>query len=149
MTLELRTPPPDFVEIHPDQWTQPFWDAAAEHRLVCARCIRCRRLRMPPSPFCPHCQSQEIQWSELSGRGVIFTFTVVHHPVMPELVEAVPYAVAAVDLEGAKGIRLLGNVISVDSEGLRVGLPVQIEWADVRPGISVPRFRPITSPPPP
>jgi uncharacterized protein len=146
MTVELRVPSPDYVDIHPDRWTQPFWDAAAEHRLVCASCGECGALRIPPGPFCPRCQSQEIQWAELRGLGVVFTYTVVHHPVMPELADGVPYAVAAVDLDDAPGIRLLANLVSVDSEDLRVGMRVEIEWADIREGISLPRFRPTISP---
>jgi len=139
--MELHTPPAEWIQINPDHWTQPFWDAAADHRLVCARCRACGRFRLPPSPFCPGCQSQEVVWSELSGRGTVFTYTIVHHPVLPDLVGSVPYAVAAVDLEGATGIRLLGNVVGLDGEDITVGMSVELEWADIRAGLSVPRFR--------
>ncbi len=140
--MELHTPPPEWIHINPDHWTQPFWEAAADHRLVCARCGVCGTFRLPPSPFCPRCQSQEVEWPELSGRGTVFTYTIVHHPVLPDLVESVPYAVAAVDLEEAIGVRLLGNLVGIDSADIRVGMAVELEWADVRAGLSVPRFRP-------
>jgi uncharacterized OB-fold protein len=97
---------------------------------------------MPPSPFCPKCRSQELDWPELSGRGTVFTYTIVHHPVMPALSESVPYAVAAVDLEGAGGVRLLGNLVEVDTDAIRVGMAVDLVWADIRERLSVPRFRP-------
>jgi uncharacterized OB-fold protein len=142
--VELRTPPPETINIRPDQWTEPFWTAAAEHRLVCARCAACKTYRMPPSPFCPRCRSQEIEWPELRGRGTVFTYTIVHHPVLPALSEHVPYAVAAVTLPDAPGTRLVGNVVGVDSEDLAVGMEVQVEWADIRDGVTVPRFRPVS-----
>ncbi len=141
--MELRTPPDDFIQINPDQWTEPFWAAAAQHRLVCARCRQCRTYRMPPSPFCPRCRSQELDWPELSGEGTVFTYTVVHHPVMPALQDCVPYAVAAVTLPDADGVRLLGNMVGINSEDLNVGLAVKVVWADIREGLSLPRFEPV------
>jgi uncharacterized OB-fold protein len=144
--MELRTPPAEFVAIQPDQWTKPFWEAASQHRLICARCSQCGTYRMPPSPFCPRCRSQQIEWEQISGRGTIFTYTVVHHPVLPALSDHVPYAVAVVRLPDAGGVRLLGNVVGMDSEELAVGLPVRVVWADIRDGVSVPRFEPDGSP---
>ncbi len=141
--MELRTPPPEAIVIRPDTWTEPFWAAAAEHRLVCARCADCGRYRMPPGPFCPACRSQALEWPELGGRGTIFSYTVVHHPVTAALRDAVPYAVAAVTLPDAPGARLVGNLVGIDSETLGIGLEVQVEWADIREGVSVPRFRPV------
>jgi uncharacterized OB-fold protein len=140
MTVELKMPPPELVNINPDQWTAPFWAAAAEHRLVCAQCRNCGRYRMPPGPFCPRCRSQEVDWPQLSGRGTVYTYTIVTHAVAPALRDHVPYAVAAVSLPDADGVRLLGNVVGVDSDDLAVDLPVQVEWADIRDGVSVPRF---------
>jgi uncharacterized OB-fold protein len=38
----------------------------------------------------------------------------------------------------------VGNVVGVDSEDLAVGMEVQVEWADIRDGVTVPRFRPVS-----
>jgi uncharacterized OB-fold protein len=140
--MELHVPPAEWIKIQPDQWSKPFWTAASEHRLVCGQCVDCKTYRMPPSPFCPRCRSQEVHWQELTGRGTIFTYTVIHHPVLPMLSRSVPYAVAAVTLPDAGGVRLLGNLVGVDSEDLAVGMEVRVEWADLDAGFSVPRFRP-------
>ena len=138
--MELKVPPAELVHLNPDQWTAPFWAAAAQHHLVCARCGNCGRFRMPPGPFCPRCRSQEVEWPRLSGQGTVFTYTIVTHPVMPILHGHLPYAVAAVTLSDAGGVRLLGNVVGIDSEELAVGLPVRVQWADIAEGVSVPRF---------
>lgn len=140
--MELKVPPVDPAVMNPDRWTIPFWTAAARHQLVCARCVGCGRFRMPPGPFCPRCRRQDVDWIELSGRGTVFTYTIVVHPVLPTLSGHVPYAVAAVTLPDADGARLLGNVVGIDSEELTVGLPVKVEWADVAEGLSVPLFAP-------
>jgi uncharacterized OB-fold protein len=122
-----------------DVWTEPFWEAAAQHRLLCARCGHCGRHRMPPNAFCPHCRSQEIVWDELSGRGTIFTFTIIRHPVIPAVRNAVPYVVAVIDLEGAPGARLVVNVVNADESVLAIDGAVTIVWDDCPGGITVPR----------
>jgi uncharacterized OB-fold protein len=73
----------------------------------------------------------------------VFTYTIVHHPVLPALVGHVPYAVAAVQLPDAGGVRLPGNVIGVDSDQIHVGMQVRVEWVDIRAGVTLPRFRPL------
>jgi uncharacterized OB-fold protein len=138
--MELRVPPAELIHINPDRWTAPFWEAAAQHRLVCPRCGNCGTFRMPPSPFCPRCRAQEVDWHQVSGHGTVFTYTIVTHPVMPVLRECVPYAVAVVTLPDAGNVRLLGNVVGMDSGDLVVNLPVKVQWADIAAGVSVPRF---------
>lgn len=140
--MELKVPPAELFPINPDQWTAPFWAAAAEHRLVCARCGSCGRFRMPPSPFCPRCRSQALDWQELSGEGHVYTYTIVTHPVLPSLQDHVPYAAAAVSLADADGVRLIGNMVGLDSDAITVDMPVRVEWADATTGIAIPRFRP-------
>jgi uncharacterized OB-fold protein len=140
--MELKVPPPELIRLNPDQWTAPFWAAAAQHRLVCARCRACGTFRMPPSPFCPRCRQQEIDWAELSGLGTIYTYTIVTHAVLPSLQDHLPYAVGAVTLPDADGARLLGNVVGIDSDELAVDMPVRVQWADIAPDLSVPRLTP-------
>jgi uncharacterized OB-fold protein len=142
IAVELRLPPADIVVLQPDRSTAPFWEAAAEHRLVCPRCTSCATYRFPPGPFCPRCRDQEVAWVEVDPHGDLYTYTVVHHAVLPVLRDHVPYAVGLASLPGAGGVRLHGNLIDVDADDLRVGMPVQVVWADLGPGVTVPRLRP-------
>ena len=50
-----------------DTITLPFWQAAAEHRLVVQRCTDCAATRHPPSPVCPACRPDGSDWQEVSG----------------------------------------------------------------------------------
>jgi uncharacterized OB-fold protein len=50
--------------------------------------------------------------------------------------------VAAVTLPDADGVRLLGNIVQMDSDQLAVDLPVKVQWADIADGVVVPRFAP-------
>ncbi len=122
-----------------DADTRPFWDAVAEHRLCVQRCGECERLRHPPSPLCPACHSDRHEWFELSGRGEIYTYTVVHRPVAPD--QQVPFIIVAIALEGADGLRLVSNLVDADPSQVQIGLAVEVAWEDLGPELALPRFR--------
>jgi uncharacterized OB-fold protein len=138
-----QVPPQSLGALHPDVFTEPFWRAVAEHRLTCAQCTSCGAFRMPPSAFCPRCHAQEVAWPELSGRGTVFSFTVARHALTPDLADYLPYVVAVVDIEGAPGARLISNIIDIDVEDVRIGMPVEVVWEDVEgSAATLYRFRP-------
>lgn len=124
------------VELHPDRWTVPFWDAARRHELVVARCATCATPRpMPPGPYCWECDGQEVSWSVLPGTGEVFTYTVVRQA-------AEPYVVAVISLDGVDGVRLTSDLVGVDLERVRIGLPVRVVWDDADDATTIPRFGP-------
>lgn len=139
--MTARAPSPRLVGLRPDAWTQPFWSAAAEHRLVCARCGGCGTFRMPPSPFCHACRSQEVDWVQLGGEGRVYSYTVIRRAVVPMLRDSVPYVVAVVELPDAPGVRLVTNIVDVDPDEVHIGMPVAVGWDDVAEGVAIPRFR--------
>jgi len=137
-----KLPPEELIGLTPDIWTQPFWDAAAEHRLVIPRCTTCATFRLPPSAFCWHCQAQEVEWVEHDGAGELYSFTIIHHPLLPDLADSVPYVPGVVELPDTNGCRLVGALRDVQLDAVRVGMPVELVWRDVRDGETVPTFRP-------
>jgi uncharacterized OB-fold protein len=143
MTAPIAKRPPILSKLVTDQWTKPFWDAAAQHRLVAARCGQCGRFRMPPTPFCPHCRSQAIDWVELSGDGIVYSYSIVTRALVPGTDDALPYITAVVSLDDAGGVRLISNVVDVAIDRLHVGDAVSVVWDDQTNGITIPRFRPI------
>jgi uncharacterized OB-fold protein len=140
-----KVPPGSLIVLAPDAWTLPYWEAAAEHRLVVPRCTGCGTFRLPPSPFCWKCQSQSVDWVEQPGRGTVYSFTVVWHPVLPDMADAVPYVPAVVSLPDAGGVRVVGSMVDVRPSEVHIGLDVELVWRDVRQGTSVPTWRPATS----
>jgi uncharacterized OB-fold protein len=130
------------ISITTDVFTEPFWRAAAEHRLVVARCTSCATFRLPPSAFCWSCRAQEVEWVEQPGRGIVYSFTVVRHPLMPDLVDTVPHVPAVVELPETNGCRLVGPMTDCTVGDVRIGLDVELVWRDVEEGVSVPMWRP-------
>ena len=134
--------PESTIQLTPNVWTEPFWAAAAEHRLVVPRCTNCGAHRLPPTPFCWRCRTQVVEWEQHDGHGTIYSFTVVRHAVIPDVRDALPLVAAVVALDGiTEGGRLVGNVVDCDPADVRIGLPVVTDWYDVRDGETVPVFR--------
>ena len=115
-----------------------FWDAAAEGRLVAQRCAGCNELRHPPRPMCPRCSSLEVEVAELSGRGTLYSYAILHHPQHP----AFDYPVIGVLVDLEEGIRLLSNLIGVSKDDVHIGMRVQVEFAPTEDGPLIPVFRP-------
>jgi uncharacterized OB-fold protein len=127
----------------PDQDSQPFWDACREHELRGQRCAACGRFRWPPRAYCPACLSAESEWVRLSGRGQVYSFSVVHHAVAPAFKDATPYVVALVTPDGTDGrMQLLSNVIDCPWEQVRVGMAVEVVFDETM----LPSFRPAPIP---
>jgi uncharacterized OB-fold protein len=125
-----------------DQDTEAFWAACREHRLVVQRCAECGAHRFAPAPVCHRCHSFETELEESSGRGRLFTWTVVHQVMHPAVADAAPYNVAVVELDDCGGVLLTTNIVGVDEAELVAGLPVQVWWDDIDDDVTVPRFAP-------
>ncbi|PLW65875.1 hypothetical protein GQS52_25975 [Streptomyces sp. SCUT-3] len=116
-----------------------FWfEACLEHRLLIQRCTACGTLRHPPGPCCGVCRSFDWDTVEASGRGEVYSFVVNHHPRVPAF--DYPLVVAVVEL--AEGTRLIANLVDVEPDRIRIGMPVVLEWIDADPQLSLPAFRP-------
>ena len=63
--------------------TKTFWDGLNEERLTLPRCDSCEHVIWYPRLFCPMCHTTDVSWFDASGKGEIYSFTVVRHPLAP------------------------------------------------------------------
>ncbi|MFF9480575.1 bifunctional MaoC family dehydratase N-terminal/OB-fold nucleic acid binding domain-containing protein [Streptomyces sp. NPDC014733] len=105
-----------------------FWAGVAGHRLLIQRCTGCGRLRMPWLPGCARCGSPEWDTVEAAGGGTVHSYVVMHHPPFPAFDP--PYAVALIALD--EGVRLVAGVTGVRYDEVRIGMPVRLEFQQVR-----------------
>lgn len=119
----------------------PFWESCRNRELRFQRCTGCGRFRHPPVPACQACQSMAFGWEPAGTAGVLFSYTVVHHPVSEAMKAHVPYNVAIVAFPNCGGVRLVSNVIDVAPDGLRLGMPLELVWEAADNGWLLPRFR--------
>ncbi len=123
----------------PTALTEPFWKAAAEHRLVAQCCDACGRLRHYPRPMCPVCYATQTSWQQLSGRGHIYSYSVAHRAFHPFWADRVPYMIATIELE--EGIRMLSEMPDLAPESVAIGLPVMVDFEPIEAGLTLPLFR--------
>ena len=106
----------------PDGDTQAFWDSIAHGGLRLQLCLHCKRHVFYPRSVCPHCSSTDLDWVESSGRGRVYSFTVVHRA--PPGFAGAPYVVALVDLD--EDVRLMTRLVDVAPTDVTIGLEVEL-----------------------
>ena len=126
-----------------DAITLPFWEAAAEHRLVVQRCTACGRTRLPPAPLCAECHSTDSDWKPLSGRGEVYTYTVAYRPIAAG--QPLPTVIAVIALEDSEGLRMISNLVDSDPDEVAIGAPVELAWENMSRDLAIPRFRVVGS----
>ncbi len=129
------------ASIHPDVHTREFWEFVAKRELRFQKCGGCGVFRFPPLLGCRECGSTEVQWVAVAGRGRVFSYTVVHHPAIPDVEQEVPYSVVVVEFDDAPGARLISNVLDVGIDEVEVGMELDLVWDEPKPGVVLPRFR--------
>ena len=131
--------PGEQIRITTNPNTEPFWDAAKEHKLTACKCGNCGHFRMPPSAYCPECSSQAVEWPTLPGTGTVFSYVVCNKN--PANGEDYIYVPVVVDLDGAPGTRLNANVTGVNAEDVHIGMKVSVEWTPIQDGWVLPNFK--------
>jgi len=124
----------------PDVETKPFWDACREGKFLLRHCDVCGRDHYYPRPFCPSCWSDTVSWREASGRGTLYTYSVVHVNDLPPFNERVPYVAAVVELD--EGPKVMTTIEGVPLDELRVDMPVVVAFKAISDDVTIPVFRP-------
>jgi hypothetical protein len=116
-----------------------FYQAAARGELRFQRCTDCGAWRHYPRPVCPRCLSRRCAWERASGRGRIFTWTIVHGPTLPAFQAELPYNVVDVLLD--EGIHFQSQLLDCPPEEIRADLPVEAVFVPVSEEITLVKFR--------
>lgn len=116
-----------------------FFGWCKRRELRFQRCTACTAWRHVPREMCPECGSFEWEWARSTGRGTIFTWTVVARALHPAFQSDAPYAPVVVEME--EGVRLLSAMTDCAPEDLHVGMPVEVVFEDVTGEVTLPRFR--------
>lgn len=133
--MSVRLIPPN------TELSQPYWDAARQNRLVVQQCGDCSHMLFPPGANCPKCGSRKLTWTQVSGKGVVYTYTIAHRPPHPVLAEQCPLAIAVVELD--EGPRMMSNVMGCDPGTIRIGMAVQVAFEPIDDSdVLLPVFRP-------
>ncbi|HEY6416982.1 MAG TPA: OB-fold domain-containing protein [Acidimicrobiales bacterium] len=124
----------------PDERSAPYWEAAAQHRLVLARCSRCGELSHPPDVICPRCHHPDpgFLFEEVGGGGTVRSWIVVRQSFL--LGFDVPFVLVDVALDEDDGVRLIGRLLDGPDAPPARGDRVRVAFEDPAPGVAVPAF---------
>lgn len=116
--------------------TERYWNAAKEGKLLLKRCNDCGEVHHYPRAICPRCLSSATEWVQASGRGRIYSYSVMRR--VP-----VPYAIAYVTLD--EGVTMMSNIVECDFDQLAISQLVEVTFRTTTGGESIPVFRPLSS----
>ncbi len=136
---EYRKPLPE-----PSETSRPFWEGVRARELRLQRCRDCGKHVFYPRAICPFCLSEYLEWVTASGKGKVYSHTVVRRAMHPAFREDLPYVLAIVELD--EGPRLTTNIVGVEPEGVRVDMRVRAAYDDVTPDITLLKFEPLLGP---
>ena len=142
MTTQTQGPPVARPMPVPDELSRFFWDGVKAHRLLIQRCVDCGKYIHWPRPICRFCLSSNLEPQQVSGKGTLWSYTVMMYPYHPGF--EIPYTLASIELVEQQGLKLVSNVIDCPEPKLRVGMPLEVVFSEVSPGLTLPLFRPAT-----
>jgi len=125
----------------PDELSRPFWEAAKERRLAIQRCGSCGYYNHPPRLFCDTCLGQELPFEAVSGRGAVYTFTVMHQRDVSGFEEDAPFINIVVQLTEQAKLLMVSNLPISQRAKVSIGAPVEVYFEGRGDGVVVPQFR--------
>ncbi len=104
-----------------------FFIELENRRFFATRCPVCSKAWAPPRPVCPNHLSIT-EWVELSGRGQVKSFSILHHkPASAPFIQP-PYVLAYVKLDGAD--TLFAHILQCSPASVRIDMPVKVVFND-------------------
>ncbi len=125
---------------HPNEISQPFWDAAKRHELQIQRCTACGTHIFYPREACSECLAADLIWIPVSGKGKLYSYTIAQAPTHPAFTDDVPYVIAIVEL--AEGPRITTNLVGCQPDEVTIGMSVVASFEDVNAEMTLVKFRP-------
>lgn len=134
----MLEPPLATYALTPTPLTQPFWDAAKRQKLLVQHCSSCSKKFFRPEIACPHCRSRAWEWVESSGKGQLYSFSIMHRSPSPAF--KAPFIFAAIEMD--EGWTLFSNLIGLEIDEAQIGMPVEVCFHVLSDDLTVPLFKP-------
>ncbi len=128
MAQERKLPAPSVSDE-----TRVYWDGASAGKLMVRRCKTCGEAHHYPRAHCPYCFGVDVEWIEASGKGTLYSYSVMRRA-------PVPYALAYVKL--AEGPTMMTNIVDCDFDKLKCDQAVKVVFKATEGGPALPVFTP-------
>lgn len=122
----------------PESETMEYWKGTERNELLIKKCQDCGKTLHPRRLVCSECLSLNLQWTKSSGKGKVYSFSIVYRPPAPKWQDKIPYIVGIIELE--EGVYIFSNILC-DTEKIRVNLPVEVIFEKEEERV-LPKFKP-------
>lgn len=116
--------------------TAGYWRQLEGGVFVLPCCESCGHRWFPPATVCPRCLSDRVGYAPASGRGRIWSWTVMHRRYFDGFEP--PYAVAVIRLN--EGPLVTSAIVGSRADDLRCDLPVRVVLEKFKDGRVLPYF---------
>ena len=125
-----------------------YWENLRAQGFCLPQCQACHTFHFYLRPACPTCGSLDIKAVVASGRGSVYSFSIVYRAPSAAFEKDVPYVVALVATD--EGPHLMTRLMKIKPEDVKIGMRVVVNgWrtrddpADqVSDGVAPPLFEP-------
>ena len=119
------------------QLSAPYWQGAREGVLTMQQCKSCQQYQFYPRTLCSHCDSKDLSWAAVSGRGKVKSYSIVRRGISADY-EA-PYIVALIELN--EGVTMMSSIQITDLDSVAIGAVVEVVFEDWGEDIRMPLFK--------
>lgn len=116
--------------VEDDRLDASYWEGTRQHKLKVQKCTQCGTFQWGPEWICHSCLSLQIEWVEVAGRGTLYSWQRVWHPIHPALKDQGPYLIVLIELPQAGNIRMIGNLLGDPRQEVPFGAPVEAVFED-------------------
>lgn len=112
--------------------TERYWEGSKNGQLLMKKCNSCGKTHFYPRTICPVCSSSDTEWYEASGKGKIYSYSIMRRA-------KIPYVMAYVTLD--EGVTMMTNIVESDFDDVKIGKAVEVTFRDTEGNQSLPVFR--------
>lgn len=118
----------------------PFYEGLKAGQFLVPKCQSCGNYNWTPYPACRTCQSLDQKWVEVSGKGQLYTYTMIHKGPKTFMDEG-PYVEAFMKLdEEPRALLVHGNLVGIEEKDITLGMRLKISYFTI-PGYDIPFYR--------
>ena len=103
--------------------SEPFWKGLANHQVTLQQCNDCAAWVFYPRSHCNGCLSPNLTWTEVTGNGTLYSYTVARRPTAPQFADDIPQLIVVVELD--EGVRMNSVMVNIAPEALIIGMAVK------------------------
>jgi len=112
-----------------------FYQFLTEKKLMGAHCPKCEAIYLPPRAICPQCLGEDLEWSQVSGKGKLASFTSIY--ISPTFMieqgfdRENPYLTGIVELD--EGPKISARLVGFDAsqpEQTKIGTSLSVTYLE-------------------